>query len=101
MGYKLVEQLPAARLAVLNDCMHSPHLECPAEVAQIIRAFDRQLAAGGLTPDPNDSGGTKVLTPRRVVEGQAREVAGAFALEADLAARPIALSPVAASQASP
>jgi pimeloyl-ACP methyl ester carboxylesterase len=42
MGYKLALQLPEARLKIIANCMHSPHLEYPAECARMIRDFDRE-----------------------------------------------------------
>jgi pimeloyl-ACP methyl ester carboxylesterase len=48
MSYKLARQIPGAKLEPLPHCMHSPHLECPVELAGIIR---RSIGAAPAPPD--------------------------------------------------
>ncbi len=42
MGFKLEEQIPTARLHIVEDCMHSPQLEHPVLVAEAIRRFTNE-----------------------------------------------------------
>lgn len=46
MGYKLRAQLPRAWLVVLPRCMHSPALERPALVAELVRDFAASRGEG-------------------------------------------------------
>jgi pimeloyl-ACP methyl ester carboxylesterase len=45
MGYKLKTQIRGATLDVIPDCMHSPHLERPADCIRIIENFLKRLPA--------------------------------------------------------
>jgi hypothetical protein len=54
MGYKLKDQIPNARLAIVPDCKHLLPLEKPTVCAQLCRSFDRDLrppTAGSLAAD--------------------------------------------------
>jgi len=39
IGYKMVKQIPDAKLHVIPKCKHSPHIERPVECAKLIGAF--------------------------------------------------------------
>jgi pimeloyl-ACP methyl ester carboxylesterase len=47
LGRRLARALPNARLLVIDDCGHSPHQQCPDEVAAALKALVRRARSRG------------------------------------------------------
>ncbi len=66
MGYKLVQQIPQARLRIVPESMHSLPTERPGACAKLVQDFVKEPKAGGAMIGRVDAETGEEIGPRRV-----------------------------------